>query len=265
MLVYKEVKLALTMNSIHTKEILNSLHENIKVTRHPKSSMDLLWSHHEKIVIIDQKRGYVGGIDLCWGRYDDYNHSIAEVNSDTGTYKWPGIDFANNRILDFDNVDKPDKESIERNLPRMPWHDVMVYMTGPVISDLVRHFIERWDFARNQANLSSKGRSLHPENSTRTYTQRDLNKFTEKGMNERLFEAEQKEEEQYKKTNPPATLKNKFIDTSPPSKKTNSYRDLFLGVDSSHDTTYKQSLIPKQDKTSSLIDTNNLETVKKPE
>jgi phospholipase D1/2 len=46
----------------------------LKVIRHPDhypSSGVFLWSHHEKTVIIDQKIAFVGGIDLCFGRWDD--------------------------------------------------------------------------------------------------------------------------------------------------------------------------------------------------
>ena len=28
------------------------------------------WAHHEKLVIIDQSTAFVGGIDLCIGRYE---------------------------------------------------------------------------------------------------------------------------------------------------------------------------------------------------
>ena len=37
-----------------------------------------LWSHHEKIVVIDQTLAFVGGIDLCFGRYDDSCHRLAD-------------------------------------------------------------------------------------------------------------------------------------------------------------------------------------------
>ena len=33
-----------------------------------------LWSHHEKCVIIDQSVAFTGGIDLCFGRWDDDTH-----------------------------------------------------------------------------------------------------------------------------------------------------------------------------------------------
>lgn len=36
------------------------------------------WSHHEKSVVIDQKSGYLGGIDLCYGRFDNENYALFE-------------------------------------------------------------------------------------------------------------------------------------------------------------------------------------------
>ena len=38
-------------------------------------------------------------------------------------------------------------------MPRMAWHDVHTMVEGPVVGDIVRHFIERWDDARfNRVN-----------------------------------------------------------------------------------------------------------------
>jgi phospholipase D1/2 len=49
-----------------------SLSPNIKVLRHPPYILiPFLWSHHEKMVVIDQKIAFVGGLDIGYGRYDD--------------------------------------------------------------------------------------------------------------------------------------------------------------------------------------------------
>ena len=39
--------------------------------RHPEhfSTGVFLWSHHEKLVVIDQTLAFVGGIDLAFGRW----------------------------------------------------------------------------------------------------------------------------------------------------------------------------------------------------
>ena len=41
-------------DSEYTFDALTSLHSNIKVLRHPETILPGIWSHHEKLVIIDQ-------------------------------------------------------------------------------------------------------------------------------------------------------------------------------------------------------------------
>ena len=148
-LVYAECSLALTLNSAHTQHALESLHPNIQVERHPLNCSDLLWSHHEKLVIIDQIIGYVGGLDLCWGRWDTHSHPIYEKPNDEQNYNFPGIDYSNARIRDFNKVEKYLDESCDRKTEvRMPWHDVHSRLIGPVVADIARHFVERWNFSR---------------------------------------------------------------------------------------------------------------------
>lgn len=148
-LVYHEVSIALSLDSKHTKTTLNNLHANIRVTRHPKGATDLLWSHHEKLVIIDQHVAFVGGLDICWGRYDNHNHPIVDEYNEQHSYMFPGIDYSNARICDFSNVSDYLKESVNRREHcRMPWHDVHSMLEGPVVADVARHFVERWNHAR---------------------------------------------------------------------------------------------------------------------
>ncbi|XP_041514865.1 phospholipase D1 isoform X3 [Microtus oregoni] len=82
-MLYKEVELALGINSEYSKRTLMRLHPNIKVMRHPDhvSSSVYLWAHHEKLVIIDQSLAFVGGIDLAYGRWDDDEHRLTDVGS----------------------------------------------------------------------------------------------------------------------------------------------------------------------------------------
>lgn len=52
--------------------------------RHPDhylSSGTFFWAHHEKLVVIDQLIAFVGGIDLCFGRWDDCRHKLADCGS----------------------------------------------------------------------------------------------------------------------------------------------------------------------------------------
>uniref|UniRef100_W5MKT7 Phospholipase n=1 Tax=Lepisosteus oculatus TaxID=7918 RepID=W5MKT7_LEPOC len=82
-MLYKEVELALGINSEYSKRTLLHLHPNIKVMRHPDhvSSTVYLWAHHEKVVVIDQSVAFVGGIDLAYGRWDDREHRLTDVGS----------------------------------------------------------------------------------------------------------------------------------------------------------------------------------------
>ncbi|VIO94868.1 Phospholipase d protein 1, putative [Brugia malayi] len=83
-LLYKEMEMALGINSIYTKRTLQTLHKNIKVLRHPDhylSSGTFFWAHHEKLIVIDQLIAFVGGVDLCFGRWDDCRHKLADCGS----------------------------------------------------------------------------------------------------------------------------------------------------------------------------------------
>ena len=161
-LLYYECSIAIKLNSKHTMDTLEKLHKNIVVTRHPTDKLDLLWSHHEKLVIIDQVIGYVGGLDLCWGRYDSNEHPIYEAPNSEKKYYFPFIDYSNARICDFVNVENFLVESVPRDTcVRMPWHDVHTRLIGPVVNDISRHFVERWNHARfddrNKSSLNIKG------------------------------------------------------------------------------------------------------------
>ncbi|KAK0393419.1 hypothetical protein QR680_000203 [Steinernema hermaphroditum] len=83
-LLYKEMEMALGLNSIYTKRTLQALHPNIKVMRHPDhypSTGTFFWAHHEKLVAVDQLIAFVGGIDLCYGRWDDNRHVLTDMGS----------------------------------------------------------------------------------------------------------------------------------------------------------------------------------------
>lgn len=82
-LLYKEVEMALGINSFYSKQQLAQMHENIRVLRHPDHARAgvFFWAHHEKLVIIDQTYAFVGGIDLCYGRWDDHNHRLTDLGS----------------------------------------------------------------------------------------------------------------------------------------------------------------------------------------
>lgn len=150
-LLYKEVSMALKINSNYSKRRLQGIHENIKVLRWPDhfSSGIYLWSHHEKLVIVDHHVCFLGGLDLCYGRYDDPCHRVWDEPPSI----WPGKDYYNPRESEPNSWEDAMKDELDRTkLPRMPWHDVQCAIWGPACRDVARHFVQRWNFAkRNKA------------------------------------------------------------------------------------------------------------------
>ena len=214
-LVYAECSLALTLNSAHSQHALQALHPNIQVERHPLNCTDLLWSHHEKLVIIDQIIGYVGGLDLCWGRWDTHAHPIFEEKNDKDEYYFPGIDYSNARIRDFDKVEKYLEESCKRESfeVRMPWHDVHSRLIGPVVADIARHFVERWNFSRfgtgsgitdikQNASVSKERNELKETNTIdESLAKKDGNKPTFGFLQGIINQVNQREKEEQEKAN----------------------------------------------------------------
>lgn len=163
-MVYKEVEAALTCNSLHTKHALQALcpegspgHGNIRIMRHPDhnvfenaADMTMYWAHHEKFVVVDYAMAFVGGLDLCFGRWDARQHPLSDVHPEgVSEEMWPGQDFNNNRIKDFQNVqDWQQNELSKAEYGRMPWHDVAMALIGPCVYDVAEHFVLRWNFTK---------------------------------------------------------------------------------------------------------------------
>ncbi|KAJ5885865.1 hypothetical protein N7504_011701 [Penicillium tannophilum] len=163
-IVYKEVNQALTCNSAHTKYALRNLcpegtpgHGNIRVMRHPDhnvfengADMTLYWAHHEKFIVIDYAMAFIGGIDLCFGRWDAHQHPLADVHpAGLKDDIFPGQEFNNNRIMDFQSVqDWQNNELSKTEYGRMPWHDVAMGLIGDCVYDIAEHFVLRWNFIK---------------------------------------------------------------------------------------------------------------------
>ena len=175
-LLYWETKLAMDLGSSFAMTVLK--HPNIVILRHPDwstifthTSTLLRWSHHEKLVVVDRSIAFVGGIDLCFGRWDTSAHPLVDnhphhpialetegetnVEQSKGQYcRWVGKDYGNTFLAGVrDGLDEPleeicDKESslsIRYTVPRMPWHDVSCMFNGEAASDIAKHFIQRFN------------------------------------------------------------------------------------------------------------------------
>ena len=163
-LLYKEM--ALDLGSAHVVKLLGE-NKNIKIHRHPGTLTGLLnmfrWTHHEKILIVDRSIAFVGGIDLCYGRWDTRSHELMDdypihprvagnnAPNYQGRYaRWVGKDYRNTFCVKETKTDwdKPLEgyDGVEKNeIPRMPWHDVSCSFTGEAVQDAVRHFMDRYN------------------------------------------------------------------------------------------------------------------------
>ncbi|KAF2231066.1 phospholipase D/nuclease [Viridothelium virens] len=162
--VYKEVEAAISCNSAHTKHALEALCPegskgagNIRVMRHPDHNvfenagdMTFYWAHHEKFIVIDYSLAFIGGLDLCFGRWDNKQHPLSDVHPSGVQHEiFPGQDFNNNRIMDFQSVqDWKSNELSKAEYGRMPWHDVAMGVIGPCVYDIAQHFVLRWNFCK---------------------------------------------------------------------------------------------------------------------
>lgn len=159
-IIYRNVEAAIPIDSEFTKFSMLDLHPNIFVQRSPNQfkKNQFFFAHHEKICIVDHTVAFVGGIDLCFGRWDTPQHSVVD-DKPTGFEQsdlpkdadhcqlWPGKDYSNPRVQDFYKLSEPYAEMYDRSkTPRMPWHDVSMQVVGQPARDLTRHFVQRWNY-----------------------------------------------------------------------------------------------------------------------
>ncbi|KAJ6722826.1 PHOSPHOLIPASE D ALPHA 1 [Salix koriyanagi] len=95
-----------------------------------------IYTHHQKTVIVDADAGnnrrkiiaFVGGLDLCNGRYDTPDHPL----------------FRTLQTVHKDDYHNPTFTGSVANCPREPWHDLHSRIDGPAAYDVLTNFEERW-------------------------------------------------------------------------------------------------------------------------
>lgn len=130
--------------------------------RHPFRKL-FIWSHHEKSVVIDQKISYIGGVDLCFGRFErNETYDLKEPINGSNPFFYietlfPGADYNNVRVMDFKQGREWQECLIDKNnVPRMPWRDIHCRIEGQVVQDFARNFIQYWNYVK--LDLSNKNR-----------------------------------------------------------------------------------------------------------
>eukprot|EP01080_Neovahlkampfia_damariscottae_P003168 gene3168-5484_t len=140
LLIWPDEKNYMGTDNELSKEALEKLkNENIFFdfqTNHNESFYGKTSSHHQKMVLCDTTLnnthkyvGFLGGIDLAHGRFDDKNHSLFE----------------------FENF-KNDWYSPE-GVFREPWHDIHCKIQGELVFDIYKNFEERWNISNHDIEL----------------------------------------------------------------------------------------------------------------
>lgn len=113
----------------------------------------MFWAHHEKLCLVDGAIAFMGGLDLCYGRWvsvniaytsrhkltfeqDTNQHAISDAHpGDLNKIVFPGQDYNNSRVMDFQDVVHWQNNKLDRTKnSRMGWTDVSICLSGPVVS-----------------------------------------------------------------------------------------------------------------------------------
>ncbi|KAK1304551.1 Phospholipase D beta 1 [Acorus calamus] len=110
-----------------------------------------IYTHHQKTVIIDADAGnkrkivaFVGGLDLCFGRYDTPRHPL----------------FRTLKTVHKEDHHNPNFAVLEASDPREPWHDLHCKIDGPAAYDILKNFEERWNKASRRHGVEKLRRSF---------------------------------------------------------------------------------------------------------
>ncbi|GAB4861851.1 Phospholipase D beta 1 [Ancistrocladus abbreviatus] len=98
--------------------------------------VETIYTHHQKTVVVDADAGnnarkiiaFVGGLDLCDGRYDTPQHPL----------------FWTLGTIHKDDYHNPCFAGSTVGCPREPWHDLHCKIDGPAAYDVLTNFQERW-------------------------------------------------------------------------------------------------------------------------
>ncbi|KAK3129562.1 hypothetical protein QOZ80_6BG0481700 [Eleusine coracana subsp. coracana] len=115
--------------------VLSPRYASNKLSIFKQQVVGTLFTHHQKCVLVDtQAKGnkrkitaFVGGLDLCDGRYDTPEHRL---------FKDLDTVFEN----DYHNPTFP----AGAKGPRQPWHDLHCRIDGPAAYDVLKNFEQRW-------------------------------------------------------------------------------------------------------------------------
>ncbi|TYH87534.1 hypothetical protein ES332_D01G123600v1 [Gossypium tomentosum] len=127
--------------------VLSPRYASSKLSIFKQQVVGTLFTHHQKCVIVDSQASgnnrkitaFVGGLDLCDGRYDTPEHRL---------------------FRDLDTVFQNDYHnptfSAGTKGPRQPWHDLHCKVEGPAAYDILTNFEQRWRKATKWSEFGLK-------------------------------------------------------------------------------------------------------------
>lgn len=113
------------------------------------------YSHHQKFVVVDGHIGFIGGIDLSYGRWetpefdvvvDPEQFVINDMYSPCQTKMRAATTVEKHKIEQYGFAAPYHDRLIDEGCqPRMPWQDVHIKIEGPSVVDMHRNFARRWN------------------------------------------------------------------------------------------------------------------------
>jgi phospholipase D1/2 len=142
------------LNSLNKKGYPGSV--RVELESPTTSQIDSIdYSHHQKFVVVDGSTGFIGGIDLSYGRWetpefdvvtDPARFLINDMYNPCMTRLRPKSESDKKVILEHDCAQPYGDALIEEGCqPRMPWQDVHIKIEGPSVLDIHRNFVRRWN------------------------------------------------------------------------------------------------------------------------
>ncbi|KAJ8459367.1 hypothetical protein OPV22_032293 [Ensete ventricosum] len=115
--------------------VLSPRYASSKLSIVKQQVVGTLFTHHQKCVLVDTQASanmrkitaFIGGLDLCDGRYDTPDHRLFR-------------DLDTTFLNDFHNP----TFAAGIKAPRQPWHDLHCKIEGPAAYDILKNFEQRW-------------------------------------------------------------------------------------------------------------------------
>ena len=122
----------LTNNPREEAKRLGAVGVEVLLDSSSRAITHLAQSLHQKCAVVDSRVAFVGGVDLTrheggdYDRWDTHTHACSSEERTTG-----------------------------RSAPSHPWHDIHTQLEGPIVGDVERNIIQRWNSVAARQRLGA--------------------------------------------------------------------------------------------------------------